>query len=72
LEFASPPSCPEKEGIVIPPVLDLAFTVGNAELAEAAAYWPAMIGRHVRRLIETHGMLGTVAFGPTVVWEARS
>jgi hypothetical protein len=67
LEFASSPIFPETEGVVPPPVLAPAFTSGDTDLIDVAAEWPAMIARHVRRLIETHAMLGTVAFGPTVV-----
>jgi hypothetical protein len=61
LEFASSPNTNYSK-----PVLDLSFR-GNDEIVDAAAAWPAIIGRHVRRLIETHGFLGTAAFGPFVV-----
>jgi hypothetical protein len=47
--------------------LDIAAELRDSEVAEAFSAWPAMIGRHVQRLIDTHAMLGTVAFGPTVV-----
>jgi hypothetical protein len=67
LEFASSPIYPDTHEICPAPVLAPAFASGHFDLAQASADWPAMIARHVRRLIETHALLGTVAFGPTVV-----
>jgi hypothetical protein len=67
LEFASSPMFPKLHDRCPCPVLAPAFVNGDGDLARASACWPAMIARHVRRLIETHAMLGTVAFGPTVI-----
>jgi hypothetical protein len=69
LEFASSPAHPGADHTTVhdKPVLAAVFESKDSDLNDACAAWPAMIGRNVRRLIETHAMLGTVAFGPTVI-----
>lgn len=75
LEYASSPIAPEFHARRPCPVLAEGFINESNEdqcVTRAAADWPAMIARNVRRLIESHAWFNPGLFGPLVVAEAQS